>query len=86
MIPDDTNVLISHGPPFAILDRADDGWNCGCEELLRRIESLQHLKLVVFGHIHTAWGMTYRNGVTFVNASICDDNNKIKNEPIVFEA
>ena len=71
-IPDDTNVLITHGPPKYILDKADDGYDCGCEHLAARTKELEHLKLHVFGHIHESAGQVWMAGVTYVNASFLD--------------
>lgn len=59
-IPEDTNVLITHGPPYGILDLAPSPItgkieNAGSKALLERIEKLRklkNLKLVCFGHIH----------------------------------
>eukprot|EP01119_Soliformovum_irregulare_P018805 TRINITY_DN5832_c0_g1_i1.p1 TRINITY_DN5832_c0_g1~~TRINITY_DN5832_c0_g1_i1.p1 ORF type:complete len:210 (-),score=19.62 TRINITY_DN5832_c0_g1_i1:20-649(-) len=65
-IPEDTQVLLTHGPPKGILD---DGK--GCPVLLKKIQEMKHLKLVVFGHIHGAHGMEVRDGVTYVNAAVC---------------
>ena len=35
-IPDDTDILVTHGPPFQILDKCDDG-NMGCKDLMDAI-------------------------------------------------
>jgi predicted phosphohydrolase len=68
-IPQDINVLITHGPPFGILDTAPiSGLHEGCRELLDAAE-LVRPKLHVFGHIHTAYGVFRTEHTTFVNAS-----------------
>jgi len=82
-IPDDTEVLITHGPPFGILDwlktTGMDGIGLdteyvGCEDLLRRVKELPKLKLHVFGHIHLHGGQTMEmEGKRFVNAAVCDE-------------
>ena len=64
-IPFDTSVLITHTPPFGILDKNYRGENCGSKSLKARMDELQQLKLVVCGHIHEAQG---REGIV-VNAS-----------------
>lgn len=51
LIPNDTDILITHGPPFEILDECADGQKVGCEDLLNRIQKLK-LKVHAFGHIH----------------------------------
>lgn len=80
-IPDDTNILITHGPPFGIHDYVEGGsrssWNdsdnVGCKALLNRINQLEHLKLHVFGHIHCGRGYLENGKTTFINASVLTD-------------
>jgi len=33
----DTDVLITHGPPYGILDLTDEGVKAGCEELMKAV-------------------------------------------------
>lgn len=67
-IPDDTDIFITHTPPFGILD-FDDNIHYGSEELLARISAVQpHLHL--FGHIHSQHGTTVLNGTTFSNGAV----------------
>lgn len=78
LIPDDTNVLITHGPPHGILDTCvsiedpHEMVHAGCEELAKRVDRLHDLRVHVFGHIHESRGIVQRNGVMFVNASSLD--------------
>lgn len=67
-IPDDTDILITHTPPFGILD-FDDNINYGSEELLSRI-SVVRPRLNLFGHIHARHGIKVFNGITFSNGAI----------------
>ena len=67
-IPEDTDILITHTPPFGILD-FDDNINYGSEELLSRISVVQP-RLHLFGHIHSRHGTTLLNGTTFSNGAI----------------
>jgi len=80
-IPDDTNILVTHGPPYGILDKCPDGSLVGCEELYKRVFELKQLKLHQFGHIHHAWGTKQIDNITFINASICTENYKPTNKP-----
>lgn len=84
-IPDDTDILITHGPPHGILDKVMMGERVGCEELLLRLGSLEKLKLHVFGHIHEASGVHEHQGIKMVNASTCTLSYKPTNEPVVVE-
>lgn len=84
-IPDDTNILVSHGPPYGILDQPVpyDERHTGSTALLEKIESLKELKLVVFGHIHGSHGIVKRNGVTYVNASLREESFNVVNQPLM---
>lgn len=91
MIPDDIDILITHGPPYGILDLVPrSGWdeNTGCEELRKRVEEITKvgsLKLHVFGHIHCGHGVHDEFGVKFVNASTCDEQYDPTQRPIVVD-
>lgn len=91
MIPDDTNILITHGPPNGILDVVETrfgGSHEGCEELRKRVEDLGskgQLKLHVFGHIHGGYGVHDQFGLKFVNASTCDEEYHPTQSPIVID-
>jgi Icc-related predicted phosphoesterase len=90
-IPADTNILITHGPPRGVFDRASDGNLCGCPALLERVLALRDLKLHVFGHIHEGYGMSYNTDPISVNASMIqvrDSNHLFSgpfNQPIVLD-
>ena len=90
-IPDDTQILITHGPPLGIMDKADDLNKLGCPELANRIGDLKKLKLHLFGHIHEGYGhetmADFNNGdiVHFVNAAICNGSYYPVNKPIVVD-
>jgi Icc-related predicted phosphoesterase len=84
-IPQDIDVLITHGPPFGILDTAPiSGLHEGCRELLDAVEWVRP-KLHVFGHIHTAYGVFRTEHTTFVNASRLGLDNVPDKAPFVFE-
>jgi Icc-related predicted phosphoesterase len=84
-IPDDTDILITHGPPFGILDRTYNRVKAGCPLLLDRINSLDNLKIHAFGHIHEAWGTEVVNEKIFVNSSVVDLDYEVKNSPILIK-
>ncbi len=75
LIPEDTEVLITHGPPYQVLDGVPQrgGWyeNVGCKDLYDRILQT-NIKLHVFGHIHEAVGDRHLEGRTYINASSLD--------------
>jgi Icc-related predicted phosphoesterase len=89
MIPDDTSVLITHGPPYQILDKAPRGVfdyeHVGCKDLLERILELSKLKAHIFGHIHDCSGIYEEFGVKFVNSAICNERHQPINLAKEFE-
>lgn len=68
LIPDATDILITHGPPYGIGDRCHDGRRVGCRALLERVQTLKP-KLHVFGHIHEDRGWWRLGDTLFVNAA-----------------
>jgi len=84
LIPDDTEVLITHTPPYGILDRVDSGEHVGCEDLRRALQRVKP-KVHVFGHVHEDRGVTPQNGTTFINACICNRYFMAVYDPIVFD-
>lgn len=84
-VPDDTNILVTHGPAYGILDALEDGGNVGCQDLSDRIRSLSQLKLHISGHIHFSHSSIIKDGVVYVNASICDERYNPTNKSIVID-
>jgi Icc-related predicted phosphoesterase len=89
MIPEDTDILITHGPPMGILDKVVAGDNVGCERLLdhvmKRVKPLYH----IYGHIHESNGrqsLEVEGGrvVNFINAATCNYAYKPENEIYTF--
>lgn len=72
LIPPDTDILVTHGPPHGILDRVPRFYSSvehtGCEELAKRLKDLS-VKLHVFGHIHEDRGTQFLQSTLFINAS-----------------
>jgi len=84
LIPDDTDVLITHGPPANILDKTTTGKNVGCQDLLDAVVNINP-KFHIFGHIHEAYGMVKKNDSTFVNASLLTERYALSNEALCVE-
>ena len=86
-IPDDTDILITHGPPFKVRDFVRKGYSVeyvGCELLTPRVAEIKPL-IHLFGHIHQAYGVETNNDIVFVNASICTESYVPSNKPIIIE-
>ncbi len=68
MIPEGLDVLISHGPPFGLLDKTNSGWNAG-DEYLRDAINIKKPRYHVFGHIHEAAGQHVEDGYHAMNVA-----------------
>jgi Icc-related predicted phosphoesterase len=85
-IPDDTNVLITHGPPRGICDAS--GYKlekAGCEALRCATANLSSLKVHIFGHIHHAYGSTIKNNVLYANVSTANEDYEMVNPAVVID-
>lgn len=67
MIPDGVDVLITHAPPYGILDQ-DGSIHYGSYELLSRVTAVRS-RIHLFGHIHKANGLKERGETVFSNAA-----------------
>lgn len=98
LIPQDTDILISHGPPYGIFDEIPNSYlqpgehdiHKGCEDLLSRIKNLR-LKYHVYGHIHLdkrkEINWKYLNdigGTRCINAAVVDNQYKVIVKPYYF--
>ena len=84
LIPKDTDILITHGPPKGILDKTKRGEEAGCEELLKKVLEVQP-KIHVFGHIHEAYGILQKDQTVYINASNLNLSYQYTNPPIEWE-
>ena len=84
-IPDDVDILITHNPPFNIMDICIQKMHWGCKELLKEIEERVNPKVHVFGHVHEGYGVIQMKKTMFVNPSTCDAYYNPVNEPITFK-
>lgn len=85
-IPDDTDILITHSPPFGILDVVEGRTvNLGSPSLYDTVINRVKPKIHVFGHIHSSHGVKKIEDTLFINASILDERYQITYEPIVVE-
>lgn len=84
LIPEDSDIVITHGPVFGILDRTASGQVVGCEDLLPVIQRIAP-KVHLCGHIHEAYGTRQVGETLFINASILDLRYTIAHTPVVFD-
>lgn len=83
-MPAGIDVLITHGPPFGILDKENIlTEHIGCVQLGRAVQRVRP-RLHVFGHIHGGRGREEGpNGTQFVNCAVLNGNRLFP--PIVIE-
>jgi len=84
LIPKDTDVLVTHGPPLGFGDTTVRGDQVGCEELRAVLKHVRP-RVHAFGHIHEGYGQWRENDTVYVNASICDFDYEPINPPFVFD-
>lgn len=63
-IPPDTDILVTHSPPFGVLDVG-----LGSQALLERVLNIKP-KVHIFGHIHHGCGSLIKNEISFTNAAL----------------
>lgn len=80
-IPNDTDILVTHGPPHG---RADYSFrrNVGCELLRKRVDIIKP-KIHAFGHVHAGAGVMMRDGTLFINAACLDELYDQGNHPFL---
>lgn len=86
LIPNGLDVLITHGPPFGILDQARPriSSNVGDKELLEAVLEKKP-KHHVFGHIHGSYGNMRRDDTHFYNLSVVNEAYQQVHKPTIFE-
>jgi Icc-related predicted phosphoesterase len=85
MIPVNTDILITHGPPFGKLDYIPyDGKNVGCEELLLKVQEIKP-KIHCYGHIHEGHGYVFDGNTHYINAAVLNGRYEFRNKPITVD-
>ena len=84
-VPEDLDILVTHGPPFGIRDHGGGSERReGCPELL--VAVFRALPPVhVFGHVHAGYGIYRTSDTLFVNASLLGEDGSLSRKPIVIE-
>lgn len=88
-IPDDTEIVVAHGPAHGLNDLAQGRNLAGSKSLRERLLQLRDLRLIVTGHIHEAYGTDglIVNGrwVPALNGSWVDERYTPGNPPLMVE-
>lgn len=83
-IPDDVDVLLTHGPALGVRDALrPSGAHAGCPELRQTLDTRLKPRLHVFGHIHEGYGVQQDGDLISVNASVLDHRYRLLNDPVV---
>jgi Icc-related predicted phosphoesterase len=81
-IPDDVDILVTHGPAWGKLDRVIGEFeNLGCEELAKSIGQKKP-KIHVCGHIHSGYGYIFDGETHYINASVLSEQYTFTNKPL----
>lgn len=84
-IPGNTDVLVTHGPPYGIFDSASNhASHAGCPELLEAVMRVRP-RLHVFGHVHGAYGISETEHTVFVNAALAGRYGDLVHPPMVLK-
>lgn len=84
-IPEGTDVLITHGPPYGILDSAPGTHvHSGGPELREAVERIRP-RLHVFGHIHGAYGFESTENTVFANVALSGKFCDLVKPPLVLK-
>jgi Icc-related predicted phosphoesterase len=84
LIPEDVDILITHGAPFGIGDQTFLEENIGCEELLKAVQRKKP-KYHIFGHIHEGFGTQVIGETTFLNVAVCNMHYRAANAATIID-
>ncbi|MEY4573165.1 MAG: hypothetical protein RLZ10_2449 [Bacteroidota bacterium] len=85
LIPNDTDILITHGPAWGYVDKIFGNQTpLGCELLTTKIKEIKP-KIHVCGHIHSAYGYVFDGDTHFINASVLGEGYFYDNKPLNVE-
>jgi len=83
-IPDDTDILVTHGPPMGILDTTYMyPGHLGSMSMLTKVKKVKP-KMHIFGHIHDSNGSINIGHTRYINGSICDEEYNTTGHPVEF--
>lgn len=84
-IPEDTDIVITHCPPFGINDqKSPSNLSQGCPALRDRLKEIKP-KYHICGHMHEGYGIYCDENTTYINASLMNEFQNLVNKPIEIE-
>lgn len=82
MIPNNIDILVTHGPCFGHLDKViGRNDNLGCELLVKKVEEVKP-KIHCCGHIHTGRGIKQTENTLYINSSVLNEQYNYHFQPI----
>lgn len=90
-IPDGTDILVLHGPPYGFGDLASPmphtgrikPEHVGSPSLTKRLQEVRP-RLTVYGHIHSGYGVySLDDGIKLANVSLLNEEYKLVNKPFI---
>jgi len=81
-IPADVDILVTHGPPYGILDSSDEYPGPAGDPELRDAVRRVKPRLHIFGHIHAGYGVLPTVHTLFINAALMDWDGGLGKKPI----
>lgn len=84
LIPSNTDILVTHGPPYGIFDETNEKRHVGCQDLMEQVQERVKPRLHCFGHIHEGGNNKAEiDGITYINCSYVDERYRPVNPPII---
>lgn len=94
-IPDDVDILITHGPPKGIMDETADMYtgkpvHVGSKSLMRHVEERIRPRIHSFGHIHDEpginnFGTITRGATQFINCACCNLTGGLEHHGVIVD-
>lgn len=84
-MPADLDILVTHTPPYGILDSEHGSKAHGGCPVLTDFVAGRKPRLHVFGHIHCGYGMLRAGEQMFVNAALFTEYGDVDRHPILVE-
>jgi Icc-related predicted phosphoesterase len=83
-IPANTDILMTHGPAYGILDMVINEQHVGCKDLLSKVMEIKP-KVHLFGHIHESYGSFTTETTRFFNCCLLNESYELVHRPVVFD-
>ena len=85
IIEKEIDILVSHQPPYGILDYSEHYGHFGSHSLLEKVRELNP-RYHIFGHMHEDYGIRVEDGTTFINCALMGESfERLPKSPVLFE-